>query len=298
MSVRSIAIGPRNTSFDSAPLRVAEAVPSGDEGLGMTKPLAVNSSSPYAHVGRELAGTAFGTIDYSVETGSTNTDATEHLADERFAGRTFVAEHQTRGSGRKGRSWSSRPGSSLLCTTILPRTVPTRDLWIVPFWAGLAVRKALQSCGVGALLHWPNDLLLEERKVAGVLCASRIVGETAWVACGVGINVCRFPEADAEIEPPPGFCDDVARVDRAELLRAILLDYEATLDALANPQRLARLWEAQAGLPGRRYLLLKDQQATPFEGIALALATGGGLVVSHKDGSCETISLADARALR
>jgi hypothetical protein len=113
----------------------------------------------------------------------------------------------------------------------------------------------------------------------------------------VGINVRRGDGAGA-IEPPPAYCDDRRDVERAGLLRAILLEFEATRAALENPQRVAREWEVQAGLPGRRYRLLKDGATSPFEATALALATGGGLTIAHDDGARETISLADARALR
>jgi BirA family transcriptional regulator, biotin operon repressor / biotin---[acetyl-CoA-carboxylase] ligase len=252
---------------------------------------------PYAHIAEELAGTAFARIRYVRETGSTNADAAELLGSGHGAGLTIVAEYQRAGAGRKGRSWVAEAGTSLLFTTIVPRSLPAHDLWIVPFWTALAVRRALAAAHIEADLHWPNDLLLGEKKIAGILCTSRSAGDRAWVACGIGINVTRTDAARA-IEPPPAFCDDVAPMERPKLLRAILLEFDATLDALENPQRVARLWESQAGLPGRRYRLLKDKETVPFEASAVALATGGGLVVALDGGSKETISFADARALR
>jgi len=252
---------------------------------------------PYAQIERELRGTEFPRIRYAPETASTNADATALLGDDRYAGLTIVAEYQVSGAGRKGRSWLAEAGTSLLFTTLLPGSMPAHDLWIVPFWTALAVRRALGAHGVDAELHWPNDLLLGDNKLAGILCVSRSAGERAWVACGVGINVTRTASA-AAIEPPAAFCDDLLPVDRAGLLRSILLEFDATRDALANPQRVARLWEAQAGLPGRRYRLHVDGEAAPFEATAISLATGGGLAIVRTGGGRETISLADARALR
>ena len=253
---------------------------------------------PYAAVADELSGTAFGTIVYAERTGSTNHDAADVLGDPRFAGRTFVAEYQTLGSGRKGRTWQARAGTALLFTTILPEALPARNLWTVPFWAALAVRGALASHGIAAALHWPNDLLIGKRKVSGILCTSRIAGDEAWVACGIGINVYRQPGADHGIEPPPAFCSDVAHVGRAELLHAVLLEFDKNLATLDDPARVVAAWETAAGLPGRRYRILKDGTAIPFEATALRLADGGGLVVDRDDRSRETIDLADARALR
>ena len=64
------------------------------------------------------------------------------------------------------------------------------------------------------------------------------------------------------------------------------------------PPRIARVWERQAGLPGEPYRILKDGTTEPVDVTALSLVTGGGLLVQHADGTRETISLADARALR
>jgi BirA family biotin operon repressor/biotin-[acetyl-CoA-carboxylase] ligase len=225
-------------------------------------------------------------------------DAALLLGDPAAYGTTIVAEHQTSGAGRKGRSWLAQPGTSLLMTSILPRSIPAANLWIVPFGVAIAVRRALHNNGIRAGLHWPNDLLVDGKKVAGILCVSRIVGDRAWVAAGVGINVHRTPEAAEGIEPAPAFCDDFAPVERRLLLRDILLNYDVWNSALDMPQRVARVWERQAGLPGTRYRILKDEASTPIEVTALSLATGGGLVVHHDDGTRETISLADARALR
>ncbi|MBV8333078.1 MAG: biotin--[acetyl-CoA-carboxylase] ligase [Candidatus Eremiobacteraeota bacterium] len=253
---------------------------------------------PYSAVAEDLAGTPFSAIAYRAETGSTNDDAAALLGDPAAAGLTIVAERQTHGKGRRGRTWIAHPGSALLFTTILPRELPSSHLWAVPFWTVLAVHRALRDCAIEASIVWPNDLLLGTGKVAGVLCASRVSGESAWSACGIGINLRRSPEAAERIDPLPGFCDDVAPVDGASLLRSILRAFDASLDALDNPQRVARVWETTAKVPGRRYRLLKDGEREPFEATAIALANGGGLVVRRDDGTRETIALADARALR
>ncbi len=240
----------------------------------------------------------FARIVYTVRTGSTNEDAAALLGDDAALGVTIVAEEQTRGAGRKGRSWVARPGSALLFTSILPREVRAADLWCVPFWSALAVSDGLARCGIAVELHWPNDLLLNGKKLAGILCTSRIVGASARVGCGVGINVYRTPDAQREIDPPPAFCDDAARVDRNVLLRHILEAFSARLSLLDDAHTVARGWEARAGLPGRRYRLQRDGDERIFEATALALEDGGALVVERSDGSREAVTLADARALR
>ena len=251
----------------------------------------------YATAATTLAGSPFAAIRYVEETASTNDDAAALLGDPGANGLTIVTGHQTQGAGRKGRSWIAQPGSALLFTTILPRELPAADLWIVPFWTALRVREALASSGVDAALHWPNDLLVGTCKICGILCVSRVWGERAHVACGVGINVVRTQEADRGITPPPAFCSDFARVDTVTLLLTILRRFDATYASLDAPQAIARQWERDAGLPGKRYRLLHDGESDAFEARAVALADGGALIV-ERDGKREAIALADARALR
>jgi BirA family biotin operon repressor/biotin-[acetyl-CoA-carboxylase] ligase len=254
-------------------------------------------AGPYDGVAERLAGTPFASIAYVEETASTNADAAALLADERFAGHTIVAEYQSRGAARKGRTWTAPAGTALLFTTILPRALDVRQLWVVPYWVALAVRNALLRLGVATTLQWPNDLLLGERKLAGLLCQSSVSGVSARVACGVGINV-RRPPTDAGIDPPPAYCDDVAAVPRADLLYAILREYERTLPMLDQSGRVCHKWHEAAELPGKRYQILLDGTAEPFDVVAEGLAEGGGLRVRREDGRNETISLADARVLR
>jgi BirA family transcriptional regulator, biotin operon repressor / biotin---[acetyl-CoA-carboxylase] ligase len=253
---------------------------------------------PYRNVAAQLAGGPFASIEYREETGSTNADAAELLGDERFGGHTIVAEFQRRGAGRKGRSWHAMPGTALLFSTILPRTIDVERLWLVPFWVALAVRAGLCERGVVATLQWPNDLLLRGRKLGGILCQSRVTATTARVACGVGINVHRLAGAGTVIEPAPAFCDEVTPVDRSALLVAILRAYDASLPALDDAGLVTHEWEAAAEIPGRRYRIAKDNAREPFEAIAQSLDEGGALRVVCDDGTSERVEMADVRVLR
>ncbi len=241
----------------------------------------------------------FSRISHLERTGSTNEDIAKILGDEESRGLTIVADYQEHGSGRKGRSWFASPGSALLCTIALPDAVPTADLWIVPFWTALIVAAAMREYGASPVLQWPNDVLIGRRKVAGILCVSRIIGDYAWVGCGIGVNVTR-PERDPElanITPAPAFLSDVTHVDRAALLDAILSKADETYDDLTTPGRVAHEWEKAANLPGARYRILLDGESEPFEATALRLLNGGALLIDH-GGAQREIALADARVLR
>ena len=243
--------------------------------------------------------TRFSQIRRVESTGSTNDDIAKMLGENEARGLTLVADYQTQGAGRKGRSWIASPGSALLFTTALPDPIPSRDLWIVPFWIGLAVHEALADLGVATQLQWPNDVLLNGAKVAGILCVSRVAGDEAWAACGVGVNVARPSDAGGlgDIDPPPAFLSDVREVDRDELLSAILHRADAIYEKLQSPEAVARAWEKAALIPGAQYHLLLDGSNQPFEATALALGKAGELIVDAA-GSRRSVAVADARVLR
>jgi BirA family biotin operon repressor/biotin-[acetyl-CoA-carboxylase] ligase len=252
-----------------------------------------------AHVRAAMAGTLFEDVRYLKTTGSTNDDASALLARGDALGTTLVAEEQTAGRGRKaGRSWIAAPGSALLFTTILPATMPATDLWAVPFWVALCVADGImQACAVHADLRWPNDLFVRNRKVAGILCTSRVTGAVAHVACGVGINVISTAGAHVAIEPPPAFLSEAAPTVRREIvLSEVLSAFERRLAALHAPAAIARTYEERAGLAGAPYRVLVDGESLELDGIARGLSPDGALRLDV-GGAEQQISLADARRL-
>ncbi len=248
---------------------------------------------------KEQRVSRFGRISQVDVTGSTNEDAAKVLGEEHARGLTIVADYQQRGSGRKGRSWIAAPGTALLCTIVLPDALRACDVWAVPFWTALVVGGALSEHGVASELQWPNDLLLNGRKIAGILCISRIVGEFAWVGCGIGVNVSR-PKRDRDanaVTASAAFVSDVTPLSRQALLHGVLQAADAQYELLAHPQNVSREWEKLACIPGARYRLLVDGTADPFEAKALRLLPGGALLV-ESEGERREIALADARVLR
>jgi BirA family biotin operon repressor/biotin-[acetyl-CoA-carboxylase] ligase len=240
-------------------------------------------------------------ISHRPETDSTNDDAAQVLGEPEAAGLVLSADYQRTGKGRHARTWVAPPGSSLLCTAILPQTVAADALWAVTFWTGLCVADGIEaSTGLRVGLVWPNDVVFDGRKCCGILCVSRVVGGDAWVGCGTGVNV-RRPDDEsllAGVEPPPGFLSDRAPgVERSTVLEAILGAYTERLPELRDPEGVARAWELRAALGGTRYRIHVDGDAAPFEAIARRIASGGGLVID-RGGITRTIALADARVLR
>jgi len=116
------------------------------------------------------------------ETDSTNERARELAIAGAPHGTLVTAGSQSAGRGRQGRTWSAPPGQSLLFSMVL--RPPHR---LLPLATGVAVADALASLGVEPMLKWPNDVLLDGRKVAGILAEGRPA--EGWAVVGIGINV-------------------------------------------------------------------------------------------------------------
>jgi BirA family biotin operon repressor/biotin-[acetyl-CoA-carboxylase] ligase len=172
------------------------------------------------------------------ETGSTNADLLAQAVAGGGAGTVLVAEAQTAGKGRLGRSWSSAPGASLTFSVLLrPAGVPATRLGWLPLLAGVAVTAAIREVtAVEARLKWPNDVLASGRKLAGILAESR---EQA-VVVGMGINVSQR-QADLPLPTATSVLLEQAQLagragpGREQLLTAILNQFAHWYTAWAEP---------------------------------------------------------------
>jgi len=149
-------------------------------------------------------------------------------------GAVAVAEEQTEGRGRLGRTWQAPPGSSVLVTVLLRPEVAAPRLAELSLVAGGAVAEAIaQVTSVDPTIKFPNDVLLDGCKVAGILAES----SDGRVALGVGVNVNQSHDdlpAQTQTEPTSLLIQTGDRVDRAALLAAILLRLEHAYDRWAT----------------------------------------------------------------
>jgi BirA family transcriptional regulator, biotin operon repressor / biotin---[acetyl-CoA-carboxylase] ligase len=121
---------------------------------------------------------------------STNDTARDLAAAGAPEGATVIAEAQQRGRGRRGREWLARPGTSLLLSMVFrPRAPGTETL--LSLRLGLAAARAIEAAApVRVLLKWPNDLMIDSLKVAGILCEGAVEnGRSLYLVGGIGINV-------------------------------------------------------------------------------------------------------------
>jgi BirA family transcriptional regulator, biotin operon repressor / biotin---[acetyl-CoA-carboxylase] ligase len=154
-------------------------------------------ANPYQSIERGTPGRIAWRIHYFDEVGSTQDVARELVQSGTAEGAVVIAEMQTAGRGRLGRSWHSPKGASLYSTTILRPQVPIADVPRLSLVAGVSVAEALEREARGIVsLKWPNDIWLSRRKAGGILAEAVTDSQQRLTAVllGIGINVNLAPE--------------------------------------------------------------------------------------------------------
>lgn len=179
-----------------------------------------------------LPGSLWSSIDVLPEVASTNAVLADLAARDSTSGQVVIAEHQTAGRGRRSRVWHAPARSGLtLSVLVRPHDVEVARWTWLPLLAGLAVAAALRTeARVPATLKWPNDVLIGERKVAGLL-VERVeqAGRPAAAVIGVGMNVSlRAPELPVPSATSLAL-EGAITIDRTVLARAVLRALEGLL---------------------------------------------------------------------
>ena len=229
-------------------------------------------------------------IEVVAETGSTNADLLARCAT--LAGPTLlVAEHQSAGRGRAGRSWLSAPGASLTFSLAWPFALPLGALAGLPLAIGLAVAEALGQLGVTVQLKWPNDLLKDGAKLGGILIETQSGAHGVWTVIGVGLNL-DLPDAlESAIGHGVASAPWLARMDRDSLMASLLDALAAMLHQFSERgfAPLCARWNALHAYQGMAVSIL-DRGATLHEGVAAGVDESGQLLLDTASGRISVIS--------
>jgi BirA family biotin operon repressor/biotin-[acetyl-CoA-carboxylase] ligase len=214
-----------------------------------------------------LAATRFTDVRWFDVVDSTNRYLLGCAAAGEPEGLVAVADEQTAGRGRLGRTWIAPPGAALLVSVLLRPRLPVDRMHLVTLAAALALVDALPDAG--ARIKWPNDVVVADRKLAGILAEADRGGA---VVVGMGCNVRGdwFPEELREIAT-------AFPIERRELLVAWLGAYDARLDALDSVVADAASRSATIGRA-----LRVELPGETFTGVAQSLTDEGYLVVDNR----------------
>jgi BirA family biotin operon repressor/biotin-[acetyl-CoA-carboxylase] ligase len=268
----------------------------------------VDDAIDVARLRRELLrpGGLWLRVDHVAETGSTNVDlAAAARAGTADPGTVLVADYQSAGRGRLGRTWTAPPGTSIAMSVLVrpDGVVPERWTWL-PLLTGLAVADGLsRAAGIEVRLKWPNDVLVGDRKLCGILAERVEVTDGPACVVGMGINT----HLEAEDLPVPGAtsvaieCAAIGRPvpARSTVVATVLAAYELLFRRwLAAPDDtwLAAAYRSRSATLGRAVRVVLGPDAS-VEGTATDIDTDGRLVV-QTSGTTRTFGAGDVVHVR
>lgn len=244
-------------------------------------------------------------VEYEPRVPSTNLRAAEAARRGVDEGYLVVADYQTAGRGRMGRRWEAPPGSSLLVSILLRPTVATRLVGLTPLLVGLALAEVVDGYCLDHTvgLKWPNDLLVDGTKVAGVLLervadAPSTGGDTP-VVVGVGVNVdWRGVQRDGA-EARWSLAEAIgAGVDRWRVLAGVVGVLSRTYDDWqADPTGFLPGYRERCETIGRRVRVDVPDGRT-LTGQAASVADDGRLLVTSDTGETERLAAGDVTHVR
>ncbi len=237
--------------------------------------------------GKETSLLCFDIID------STNEEAARKAKADAKSGLWIVADAQSQGKGRRGRSWESPAGNNIFMSLLLrPFFLPDKASMVTLVMA-LSVAQAIrEATGLPAEIKWPNDIVINKKKAVGILTEMSVKeGFIEYVICGIGINVNQqtFPEEISETATSL-YLESGRETDRADLVLRVMERLEENYKTFCQKQNMSDLLTAYHEL-----LINKDAHVRvldpkgEYQGIARGINRQGELLVEKEDGTVEAV---------
>lgn len=195
----------------------------------------------------------------------------------------MIAEHQATGRGRLGRRWESPAGASLALSALVVPQVPVERWTWLPLLTGLAVAEALRAVGAsGVTVKWPNDVLVAEHKICGILVERVERAEGAAAVIGLGVNV-SLDRSELPVPTATSLLLLGCTADKADVAAQILRALDSWLGLLEAGNDLAAAYSAGCATIGRD-VRVEAVGADPIHGTAFGVDQTGRLGVNTESG--------------
>ncbi len=230
------------------------------------------------------------------EVSSTNDIAWDSAKQDNTDGLTILAESQLAGRGRQGRQWISPPGSNILASVLLVDPAGKLNQEAVTIAAGLAIAEAVEeTTSLHAELKWPNDVLLYNKKLAGVLLERQVRGAGQVLVVGMGLNVASCPKAEEIGYEATSLAEHQAALpSRKDIVRSILQKLDLWLIDLEDDKLtgLHEAWLSRCGMLHQRVMI--TSAGKEYSGRVLDIDPLCGLLLADDFGSRVHIPAAGA----
>lgn len=244
----------------------------------------------------KLSNLPLGAVRYFESIGSTNDEALAWAAAQAPDLSLVTADEQTAGRGRSGRKWFTPRGAALAFSLILrPTQAERRYPARITGLGALALVEACKKIGLSARIKWPNDVLLHQRKTAGILVESVWTGdrlEAAILGMGVNVQAASIPPEDQTLFPATCIERELGReLPRMDLLNPILsalLDWRPKM----GEAEFLKAWEAALAFRGQQVQVWSDS-GQPLSGELIGLEADGSLRLRTTDGREQLIRIGE-----
>ena len=232
------------------------------------------------------------TVHFARETDSTNLWIKRLAKEGASEGTLALAEFQSAGRGRLGRSWEVPEGTSVMMSILLrpkfePQYAPTLTLVM-----GMAVAKAVKNLGFDVSIKWPNDVVVSHKKICGILTEMGVRdGKIDYAVIGVGINVNirEFPEEMAD-KATSLYLESGKEFDRSQIPGLVMEAFEEYYETFAATCDLSGLKEEYESILANYNQPVRVLAKEPYEGVARGITDGGELLVEKTDGTIVAVS--------
>ena len=232
------------------------------------------------------------TVHFARETDSTNLWIKRLAKEGALEGTLALAEFQSAGRGRLGRSWEVPEGTSVMMSILLrpkfePQYAPTLTLVM-----GMAVAKAVKNLGFDVSIKWPNDVVVSHKKICGILTEMGVRdGKIDYAVIGVGINVNikEFPEEMAD-KATSLYLESGREFDRSQIPGLVMEAFEKYYEKFAATCDLSGLKEEYESILANYNQPVRVLAKEPYEGVARGITDGGELLVEKTDGTIVAVS--------
>ena len=232
------------------------------------------------------------TVHFARETDSTNLWIKRLAKEGAPEGTLALAEFQSAGRGRLGRSWEVPEGTSVMMSILLRPKFEPQYAPMLTLVMGMAVARAVKKLGFDVSIKWPNDVVVSHKKICGILTEMGVRdGKIDYAVIGVGINVNirEFPEEMAD-KATSLYLESGKEFDRSQIPGLVMEAFEKYYEKFAATCDLSGLKEEYESILANDNQPVRVLAKEPYEGVARGITDGGELLVEKTDGTIVAVS--------
>lgn len=245
----------------------------------------------YDNISYNLETAILGKKIIHFETIDSTNDYAKKIGSNENEGSVVISEEQTKGKGRLGKMWHSKSGEGIWMSIILKPEISPYKAPFITLIAGASIVEALKKLGVDAKIKWPNDIIVNKKKVCGILTElSAEIQRINYIVVGIGMNV-KTMEFEQEISNiATSLHKENYKLSRLEIVKGILVEFEKLyIDYIKNnsQERVLDICRENSAIIGKDIYVIKGEEKELVK--CLDINNDGNLVIQKKDKTIEQI---------